>query len=208
MVLRNFVVFEGGDGTGTSTQLSLLKQRTDLLRDGPQFFFTFEPTDGPIGQLIRRSLHGDPPLQAETIARLFAADRNEHLYGKGGIVELCEKNNVVISDRYVLSSLVYQGLVCKSDLPDRLNADFPYPELVLYFDIPAEKADQRLANREKKDAYEKLDFQIQVHRRYGELLPRYTAQGSRLVRINAALSIEEVAQEVWRALQNLPILGG
>jgi dTMP kinase len=139
---------------------------------------------------------------------LFAADRNEHLYGSGGIVDLCEKNTVVVSDRYVLSSLVYQGLVCKSDMPERLNADFPYPELILYFDIEAEMADQRLASREKKDTYEKLDFQIQVHRRYGELLPRYTAHGSRLVRINAALSIEEVSEEVWRALHNLPILGG
>ncbi|MDR0316582.1 MAG: dTMP kinase, partial [Treponema sp.] len=112
-ILRNFAVFEGGDGSGTSTQLALLGQRISReCPNGPVFFPTLEPTEGPVGKLIRSALKRDISLRPDTLARLFAADRGEHLYAPGGVVERCKQGELVVSDRYALSSLVYQGIEC------------------------------------------------------------------------------------------------
>ncbi|MDR2900663.1 MAG: dTMP kinase, partial [Treponema sp.] len=130
-IISNFIVFEGGDGTGTSTQCERIRRRVSNV----SCFITFEPTDGPIGKIIRSALKKDLMLQPETLARLFAADRNEHLYQSDGIVERCNRGEIVVSDRYIPSSLVYQGIECGEELPAKLNKDFPLPELLFYFDI-------------------------------------------------------------------------
>ncbi|GHT74706.1 thymidylate kinase [Spirochaetia bacterium] len=204
VIIHNFAVFEGGDGTGTSTQLDLLRQR--FSRPGlPPFHPTFEPTDGPIGKTIRSALTGELSLQSETTARLFAADRNEHLYGKCGITCRCGRGELVVSDRYVLSSLVYQGLDCGEELPKALNAAFPGPELLLFFDLDPEIAQKRLAGRAVRDVYEYLDFQIRVRERYKALLPVYAQGGVRVESIDASKPQEEVAEQVWSALKKMPI---
>jgi len=207
MILQNFVVLEGGDGTGTSTQLEILQKRLSA-GTYPATHFTFEPTDGPIGSLIRQALHRTPALQHHTIAHLFAADRYEHLYGESGIAERCQRGELVICDRYVPSSLVYQGLACGDDTPAYLNSRFPYPELIFFFELDPEVAEQRYSRRNTKDMFEHLAFQKRVHEAYERILPAYCAEGTTLVRIDAALSIDEVAKQVWSALQNLPILKG
>jgi dTMP kinase len=171
-------------------------------------YATFEPTGGPIGGLIREALRGTLSLRPETLARLFAADRNEHLHGKDGIAERCARGELAVSDRYVLSSLVYQGLDCGEALPARLNEDFPAPELLLFFDLDPETAWKRLEARPLKDSYEHRGFQILVYRRYRDLLPRWAGEGVRVERIDASRTPSEVAGEVWRALKKMPILGG
>jgi dTMP kinase len=211
-ILRNFVIFEGGDGSGTTTQLKLLRERFGWQAGGaaplPFLFDTFEPTEGPIGRMIRSGLQGKIPLMSETIARLFAADRGEHLYGPGGIAERCGRGELVVSDRYVPSSLVYQGITCGEELPALLNRDFPGPELILFFDIDPETAQKRMANRPEKEIYEHLEFQLQVRARYKALLPRFEAENVRVETIDASFNPREVAAQVWTALQKLPILKG
>jgi dTMP kinase len=142
------------------------------------------------------------------MAMLFAADRNEHLYGAGGIVERCRRGELVISDRYVPSSLVYQGINCGEELPALLNGSFPAPELLVFLDIDPELAQKRLESRKVKDIYEYLEFQIQVREMYKTLLPCYREQGVRVEIIDAAGTQDEVAEEVWRALEKMPILKG
>ncbi|MDR1971111.1 MAG: dTMP kinase [Treponema sp.] len=204
-VIRNFVVLEGADGSGTSTQLELLGRR--FPGPGlPVFHPTAEPTGGEVGRLIRLALKGQVPLLPETLARLFAADRGEHLYGRGGVLERTGRGELVVSDRYTPSSMVYQGLECGEELPRRLNESFPVPELILFFDLDPQRAAERIQNRPEKEIYEYLDFQIKVHDRYLKLLPVFRAQGSRVVEINAARRPEEVAEEVWAALEKLPIM--
>jgi dTMP kinase len=198
-ILRNFVVFEGGDGSGTSTQLNLLRER------GRPLYTTFEPTDSPLGHLLRQALKGALPLRPETIARLFAADRNEHLFGPGGIQERCRGGELVVSDRYTPSSLVYQGMDCGDALPALLNRDFPRPELILFFDLAPDTALGRLENRAERDFYERREVQIAVRERYHALLPAYAAGGVRLEYLDASRPVAEVAEEVWRVLQELPI---
>ncbi|MDR3167677.1 MAG: dTMP kinase [Treponema sp.] len=206
-IFRNFVVFEGGDGSGTSTQIELLRGRFGSAPGGglPALFTTFEPTDTPIGRILREALRGTLSLQPETIARLFAADRNEHLFGAGGIRERCLGGELVVSDRYVPSSLAYQGIDCGEDLPACLNRDFPLPELLLFFDVDPDIALKRLEQRPGRDLYEHRELQIRVRERYKALLPAYAAGGVRLEYLDAGKPVEEVAEEVWRILRKLPI---
>jgi dTMP kinase len=207
-VLQNFVIFEGGDGSGTTTQADLLRRR--FACDGeraPPLFTTAEPTRGPVGRLIRSALKGEIKLRGETLARLFAADRGEHLYGTGGILERTGRGDLVLSDRYVPSSLVYQGLVCGEELPRALNAAFPDPELILFFDLDPAIAAERIKNRPDREIYEYLDFQIRVRERYRALLPEFAGRGSRVETIDAAGSPEEVARKIWGAILKMPIMG-
>ncbi|MDR2135185.1 MAG: dTMP kinase [Treponema sp.] len=207
-ILRNFAVFEGLDGSGTSTQMEMLKRRFEDGAALPPLYATAEPTGGETGLLIRRALKGEPALLGETMARLFAADRGEHLYGAGGIAERARRGELVVCDRYVPSSLAYQGIECGEELPRALNSPFPAPELILFFDLDPRAAGERIRGRKEREIYERADFQLKVRDRYLGLLPFFRSQGSAVVRIDAALGREEVAEQVWAALRNMPIMGG
>ena len=205
-IIKNFVVFEGLDGSGTTTQLNILESFfLDNRLSLPPFYKTFEPTDGCIGTIIRSGLRKKEVFCPKTLALLFAADRNEHIFGPGGIVERCKRGELVVSDRYVPSSLVYQGISCGDELPFLLNKDFPGPELLIFFDINPETAEKRLAQREFKEIYETLNFQIQVRQRYKNLLPKLTDQGTRIEILDASLPPEKIAQKVLEAVKKMPI---
>lgn len=206
-ILRNFAVFEGGDGSGTTTQLGLLGRRLGESRPaGPVPHLTSEPSAGPVGVLIRSALKGEIVLRPDTLARLFAADRTEHLYGPGGVAERCGRGELVVSDRYVLSSLAYQGIECGDQLPRSLNAAFPAPELLIFFDIDPLTARERLKTRSGLEIYEYLEFQEKVREKYHSLFDWYRAGGVRVEIIDAAHSPEAVANEVWSAILKMPIM--
>ena len=227
-ILKNFVVFEGSDGSGTTTQLNILdaffhpneitSKSIDFFAAEPKmpynavnfakfppFYKTFEPSDGIIGKIIRSGLKKEGVLNPKTIAYLFAADRNEHIFGPNGVAERCKHGELVVSDRYVPSSLVYQGITCGEELPAALNKDFPAPELLIFFDIDSEIAQKRIATRAEREIYENLEFQILVRERYKALIPRYKAAGVRVETIDASLPPMEIAFKVWALIENLPI---
>jgi dTMP kinase len=207
--VSNFVVLEGCDGSGTTTQMEFLRKQPAFGENSspfPPLYNTFEPTDGPVGKLIRSVLRGEITLLPETLARLFAGDRHEHLYGREGIDRRCRRGELVVCDRYVLSSLVYQGISCGEELPRSLNDSFPLPELTLFFDLDPELALKRLEGRRIKEIYENLDFQVQVREGYHRALDRYRDQGGRVEIIDASGKPGEVAEAVWRLIQKLPIM--
>jgi dTMP kinase len=205
--ISNFAVFEGLDGSGTSTQLALLKHKlASRCFNDPVFLVTFEPTDGAIGKLIRSVLKKELVLRADTLARLFAADRGEHLYAAGGIIERCQRGELVICDRYILSSLVYQGIECGMELPRSLNEAFPAPELLLFFDIDPCIAQQRIAGRPSLELFEHIEFQEKVRRQYHALFEEYRKAGVRLEIIDASQSAEKVAEDVWSEIAKMPII--
>jgi dTMP kinase len=209
MILQNFVVLEGCDGAGTTTQRKILRARLEQTALAGKVHDTCEPTDGPVGALVRAALAASPALTPATLARLFAADREEHLHGAGGVVERCARGEIVVSDRYVLSSYVYQGLLCGDRFVRRLNEDFPAPELLVFFDIDPETAFRRVEARgETKEIYEHLDFQRKLRARYKQFLPLCRRQGALVETIDAAAPIEEVSAALWRAVCTMGVFSG
>ncbi len=203
MILKNFVVFEGIDGSGTSTQISILKKRSDSQR----FFFTSEPTDSETGLFLRKMLKGDVKLDAKTTAFLFAADRNEHLYGSSGtncgVVRQTQANKIVISDRYLFSSLAYQSVTCGEELPRRLNESFPLPEILFFFEIDPCESLKRVDSRGEREIYEEVTFLKETEERYKKVVAEYEAMntGMKIIRIDASRSIEEVSKIIARELK-------
>jgi dTMP kinase len=200
-ILRGFIAFEGIDGTGTTTQLGRLSRRLEGL--GAAFQASCEPTPGPAGRLIREALSGGFDARPETVARLFAADRGEHLYGPGGLVERASRGELVVSDRYLFSSLAYQGLTCGPELPAELNARFPLPELLLFFSLDPDEASRRLASRKALEIYENLEFQRRVDAAYRRVVASFEGSGMTIVRIDAAAGPDEVEAAVWDAVEPL-----
>ncbi len=207
MILRNFVVFEGLDGTGTTTQLRELEKR--FLSVNHPVFFTAEPTNRETGKLVRNVLSGSVHVESETLARLFAADRGEHVYGKNGILSHLEAGNAVFTDRYVFSSLAYQSLSCDPLLVKTLNDPFPLPELLVFFDIDPDEAMHRIdARGGKKEIFETSAFQQKVREEYRRLLAYYHEHepGMTIFRVDASESIGTITENIWSLVKDLPKL--
>ncbi len=206
MILQNFIVFEGIDGAGTTTQIRLLKQRTEKKR----FLFTTEPTSAPTGSFLRSMLSGKIPLIPQTAAYLFAADRSEHVDGPlvieegsrlvTGVKKACEQNYTVVSDRYLFSSLAYQSIDCGIDLPARLNEGFALPRLLFFFDIDPKVSLARVNRRGKTEIYEKQDFLMRTKEAYEKVLERYESQktGMTIIRLDATQSPEAISDFIWK----------
>jgi dTMP kinase len=202
-IIPNFVVFEGGDGSGTTTQLSILKEKL-INSQKPALFPAFEPTDSQTGRLIRAALKKEITVTPETLCYLFATDRNEHLYGQNGILSHATAGELVICDRYVISSLVYQGIECGDELPRILNSRFPIPEITIFLDIKPKAALERMKNRSSLEIYEHLDFQEKVYEKYVSTLEIY-GKTARVETVDASKSVREVADQVWSVIAQMPI---
>ena len=216
MLLKNFIVFEGIDGAGTTTQLDLLRKHSEV----SNFLFTAEPTTSATGKFLRQMLKGDIPLEPVTAAYLFAADRNEHINGAlyvdsnktlcTGVKKACEGGKIVISDRYFFSSLAYQSIDCGENTPRLLNSTFPLPELLFFFDIEPEVSLKRITVRGYTEIYEKQEFLKKTSAAYRKVISEYEntekSDGMKIVRIDATKSKEEIAQIIWNEMKNLPIM--
>lgn len=199
MILKNFIVFEGIDGAGTSTQIKKICEKN------PQKFFqTAEPTSLETGKFLRRMLGGEFSVDEKTNSFLFAADRAEHLYGKNGIIEQINNGKTVISDRYLFSSLAYQSISCGEELPKLLNSTFPLPEILFFFEIDPEISLKRVDSRnEKKEIYEKIETQKKIALEYEKIISGYENNpscGMKIIRIDATKSIDEISETISKII--------
>lgn len=194
MILKNFIVFEGIDGAGTSTQIKKIVES-----NSEKFFATAEPTKGEIGKFLRKMLAGEFTVDEKTNSYLFAADRCEHLYGKDGIIDTINSGKIVVSDRYLFSSIAYQSVTCGTELPELLNSPFPLPEYLFFFEINPEISLKRVDSRnEKKEIYEKIEFQKKTADLYNQIVSKYEKEntGMKIIRIDATKSIETITNEI------------
>ncbi len=204
-ILEKFVVLEGLDGAGTTTQLGLLRQR--FAAAGVAAHCTWEPTDGPVGTVIRAALRGDLRLEPRTLALLFAADRWEHVRAAGtGIRERVSRGEIVVSDRYLFSSLAYQGVEWSFEGVLDLHRGFPLPADVIYVDTPVEVSQQRLAGRGRRDLFDALPLQRRVAEGYERALRTCAPAGVRVHRVDGTLAPERIAELVWDVIVRLPII--
>lgn len=194
-----FVVFEGIDGAGKTTQVELLSRR--LASEGTPVFSTCEPTDGPVGRLIRQMLSGALPADQRTIASLFAADRTEHLTDpETGIRKMVETGTVVVCDRYYFSSYAYHSRYMDMEWviqANRLNADILKPDITLFIDVDPQICLKRLqTTRKHLEIYEKIDIMTQVRANYLAAFHRLDNQ-ERVAVIDGNDSVQNIAEAVW-----------
>ena len=205
-ILKNlFIAFEGIDGSGKSTQVKLLAAQ--LLKEGHQVHTTFEPTDQPIGKIIRSIFSKKMEADERTIAALFAADRLEHLLNtQYGMLQKLADGYTVITDRYYLSSYAYHGVHVPMDWVLALNepcAALKRPDLTCFLDISPEVSMQRIVkSRESIELYETLENQKNVRNKYFEAMELVKAQEN-IVHFDATKEPELLAQEVWATVLSL-----
>ena len=182
-----FVCIEGLDGCGKTTQAKLLAKK---LRKSHNALYTAEPSHGKIGTYIRKSyLYGEKRLSIVLEALLFAADRIEHVENE--VIPALKEGRLVISDRYVYSSLAYQGAAgLNLDWIEKINEHALKPDLAVFIDVNPEAVMNRL--KPKKSVMENLGTQEKVR----EIYLMFVEEGN-LTRINGDKSKNEVAKEVY-----------
>ncbi len=199
-ILKDFIVIEGLDGAGTTTQLKILSKK--LAEMGKNVFSTFEPTDGEIGRLIRRVLRHEVEIDKKSLAILYSADRNEHVFGKNGILEKLEEGQTVISDRYFYSSYAYQLLDADYDFIRNLN-DYPSPEYLIFIDPPVDTCLERIIKRaDEAELFEKKELLIKVRKNYQKCFERMDKK-TKLIHIEGIFDIEETSQKIFQGLNLL-----
>ncbi|WP_438018329.1 dTMP kinase [Sorangium sp. So ce315] len=203
-----FIVFEGIDGAGTSTQAERYAEHLRAARRMVRV--TREPSSGPVGSLLRLMLTHRVSLpsarQAEVMALLFSADRLDHLGAE--IEPLLRDGYVVISDRYDLSSLAYQSTTAAGGPEERgeifqwirdLNRHALRPDVTVVIDVAPEVAERRRRARGgAEELFEQTELQARLaeaYRRAEELVP-----GDRVIHIDGGAPVEEVARAIVEAL--------
>lgn len=157
-ILKNFIVFEGLDGSGTTTQLHLLKNYFET--NNKLVFTTNEPTKNAIGSLIKKEyLSGKTQATALTLALLYAADREDHLNNPiYGIKQQLNEGKIVLQDRYFYSSLAYQNVEVDYNFIDYIN-NYESPEYLIFIDTDIDECLNRIDLRgEKREIFEKKEF--------------------------------------------------
>ena len=189
-----FIVFEGIDGSGKSTHIKALAE--ELRSQGYGVLQTSEPSKDRIGNFIRRyAERNDSRLTPETEALLFAADRFEHV--KTVIEPALRRGRIVISDRYLYSSLAYQGAGgLEVDWIREMNRFAPKPDLGILLDILPEFSLQRVNRR--KTVFEDSDYLRKVRNIYLKLV-----ETGELVRIDADKPRKAVQAEIFSLVQEL-----
>lgn len=197
-----FITIEGPDGAGKSTQIELLKE---YFKDrGKDIVITREPGGTEISEKIRDIiLDNENTAMADTTeALLYAASRAQHVHQK--ISPALKEGKVVICDRFVHSSLVYQGIGRGLGVEEVKGInDFAIegikPDITLFFDISPEVALKRKTKNDKGDRLEneKVDFHQKVYEGYKQLIEKYPKE---FTIIDATRSIEEIHKEIIKAL--------
>ncbi len=167
--LGKFIVFEGIDGSGKSTQIQLLSK--NLKSRGILCKETLEPTYGMVGGVLHDILSGSKKADPKVTASLFVADRLEHiLNSEDGILKNINDGITVICDRYYFSSYAYQSVEVPREWvidANRLAAEALRPDATIFIDIPADVAMERISkNRDNIELYESFERLSKVREGY------------------------------------------
>lgn len=195
------IALEGIDGAGTTTQARLL---ADWLRAKRRdCLLTAEPSTGTIGAFLREALKGSYALPPPAMALLFAADRLDHLAREIG--PAIADGLVVVSDRYLFSSLAYQSVGNETAWVEAVNSRAREADLTILLDAPVETCLQRVKSRDGwlMDLYEKSEFLSQVRQNYLDLAAQPGRTEGKVMVIPAESPVKEVASAVARVVGGL-----
>lgn len=197
-----FVVFEGLDGSGTTTQSQLAQEAL-----GEKAWWTCEPTSGYHGALARQILRSEvePGLNGlsleERLIELFANDRQDHLVNRDGILDHLSEGKVVLCDRYTMSSYAYNG---DHSLVYKHNKYMQIPNLTIYLDVPVGVALKRIRQRgEAVEIYEQEENLIKVREQYEFLIESHYPLLGDIVRVDGDRPIKEIYSDIMQIINNL-----
>ena len=191
-----FVVFEGIDGSGKSTQARILVRR--LREAGREVVLLREPTRGKWGREIRRQALRADSLTPEEELDLFVRDRRENV--SRNILPALERGRVVVLDRYYFSTIAYQGAKgLDREAIRRLNETFAVPpDLVVILDVPAESGLARISGRRTRDElFEREDYLVRVAGIFRSF------EGPRILHLDGLAPRAEIARAVWARVKEL-----
>jgi dTMP kinase len=204
----HFISFEGPDGAGKTTVLQAMVERYQhRLKD--QLTVTREPGGNPISEAIRTIIldKNNTEMDARTEALLYAAARRQHLVET--ILPALEKNHVVFCDRFVDSSIAYQG-AGREIGPEEVYemnlfaTEGELPEKTIYLDIPSELGLKRIMTHRTEDVdrldLEQLDFHQRVRSAYLNLAKKFP---ERIVVIDASQKLDDVKKDVIEVLDKI-----
>jgi dTMP kinase len=194
-----FIVLEGPDGAGISTQTALL--HSGLVQRGIRAIATKEPTIGPIGSVIRQALThrlvapAAEPLSDDIMALLYAADRLDHI--RVDVEPRLKAGIHVVCDRYRLSSYAYQGATLGQEWVRQLNSRSIKPDVTFFIDVPPDISRQRIISRGAPiEMYETEERLRPVYANYLELIERCRQEGERVISVDGRLAIGVVAATI------------
>lgn len=211
MLARHLIVLEGVDGAGTTTHARLLGRN---LRDRKMpVHVTAEPSQGPVGGLLRQTLSGRMVTGGiaggrapswNTMALMFAADRLDHMETE--ITPNLREGVTVVCDRYYHSSVVYQSVTGGAGheaigwIRD-INRFAARPALTIVLDVTPEEASNRRRHRRGADIFDDEDLQREINGLYRDLDRHFP--GENIVHVDAMASVEEVAARILVPVESL-----
>ena len=200
-----FIAFEGGEGSGKSTQSKLLKEW--LEEEGEEVLLSREPGGTEMGKDLRRILldHSTGEISPRAEALLYAADRAHHVYSK--IRPALDRGEVVITDRYFDSSIAYQGagrILVSGEVAriSRWATESLFPTLTILIDQPAEIGLGRLKSKDRLEI-EPIDFHERIRQEYLQLT---LLDPERYLVVDGRKTIEEIHQEIIARVGEIPAL--
>lgn len=200
-----FITIEGPEGSGKSTVANIIVRRLEQL--GYDVVHTREPGGTPIAESIRNVIldKNNTNLDARAEALLYAASRRQHLVEK--VWPALKEGKIVICDRYLDSSLAYQGGARGLGVDNILNINMfategTFPDVTLLFDITPEEGLKRIAANANREVnrldLEKIDFHHKVRQTFLELADRYK---DRYIIIDASKPLENVVEQAWEQIK-------
>ena len=198
-----FIVFDGMDGTGKTTQMRLLYER--LTAAGIPAVLTAEPSTSPDGQALRRALSGKEPASQSRLAALFLLDRIGH---NEEIERWLSEGKTVISDRYYYASMAYQGQGDAFEWVARMNLDCPgirRPDGCILLDMNPEDSMARIRQNRTTDEleiYETVAQQEKIRSLFHRVT-EYLGEQELILEVNAAGTVEEVAERIDAAYEQI-----
>lgn len=200
-----FIVFEGTDGCGKTTQTELLRKHIAQVTGKPCIYEQEPNSRNVTGAIIRAALYGSVKVLPESMAYMHVADRLEHI---DYMLPLLDGGTNIVCDRYYVSNMAYNATeklpmekVFELNIPCR---EALRPDAIIFLDVPPEvTAARRSADRVGDEIYDADETQRRVRENYHRALDYLEAQGDNVIRIDASQTLEAVAAEIRERISPL-----